>query len=89
MLHVAMYEEHGTASCGRDESAMVNSAIGVGGGLHPPPTLLYQHFGTPLDGNFKLYINNCHRYPVNIFVINMVNSLLRLLIVFDMFDELQ
>jgi len=39
-------------------------------------------FGTPLDGHFKLYINHCHRDAVNIFFINMRNSLFRLLILF-------
>jgi len=58
-----------------------------GGGL--PPTPLYQKFGAPLDGNFKLYMDHCHRYPVNIFVISMRNSFFRLFILYDMFDELQ
>jgi len=43
----------------------------------------------PLDENIKLYMNHCHRDPVNIFFINMRNSLFRLLILFDVFDELQ
>jgi len=60
-----------------------------GGGRRLPPTPPYQKFGAPLDRNFKLYMNHCHLYPVNIFVINMRNSLFRLLILFDMFDELQ
>jgi len=51
------------------------------------PTPLYQQIGDPLDGNFKLYMNHCHRCPVNIFVINMLNSLFKLLILFDMINE--
>jgi len=48
--------------------------------------------GDPAIGwieNFKLYMNDCHRYPVNIFVINMRNSLFRLFILFDVFEELE
>jgi len=66
---------------------VADPAIGVGGGLPPtPPT---KNSWRALDVNFKLYMNHCHRYPVNIFVINMRNSLFRLLILFDMFEEVQ
>jgi len=34
-------------------------------------------------------MNLCYLNPVSIFVINMRNSLFRLLILFDVFDELQ
>jgi len=46
-------------------------------------------FDAPLDGNFKLYMNHYHRYLVNKFFITMRNLLLRLLILFGWFDELQ
>jgi len=63
-------------------------AIGVGGAScppHPPTENL-----VPLDGNFKLYMNHCHLYPVNIFFYkHMRNALFRFLIPFDVFDELQ
>jgi len=53
---------------------------------HPLPKIW-----CPLDENFKLglYMNHCHGDPVNIFFINKHNSLFRLLILFDVFDELE
>jgi len=47
--------------------------------------------GTLLDENFKLYMNHCHCFPAckHFILINMHNSLFRLLILFDVSDELQ
>jgi len=57
-----------------------------GAGCRPRPSVENL---TPLDGRFKLYMNPCHRDHVNIFFINMHNLLFRLLILFDVFGELQ
>jgi len=67
--------------------ALADPDIGVGGKLPPPPRPPRQKFGIPLDGNFKLYMNHCHRDPVNIFYINMRNSLFIFLILFEVLDE--
>jgi len=53
-----------------------------------PPAPLPKVWHT-LGGNIKQCINNCHRDPVNIFLMSMHNSLFRLLILFEIFDELQ
>jgi len=49
-------------------TSVADPAIGEGGGL--PPRLVPKMW-RPQDGHFKLYMNHCHRYPVNIFVINI------------------
>jgi len=54
---------------------VADPAIDLGGWrVAPLPNL-----GRPLDENFKLYMNQGHRYPVNaFFFIKMHNSLFRL-----------
>jgi len=69
-------------------TTVADPAIGVVGG-ELPPLPLCRHCGALLDVNFKLYMNHCHLDPVNICFTNMRNSLFRLLILFDVFDELQ
>jgi len=54
-----------------------------GGLAAPPPAPLPKIWHPPYEQNFKLYMNHCHRDPVNIFFINVHNSLFRLLILFD------
>jgi len=41
-------------------------AISVGGRVAPPHAPLPKMW-CPLDGSFKLYLNHCHRDPVNYF----------------------
>jgi len=63
------------------------SPYATGGGTPPRPSA--EKMWRPLDVKFKLYLNHCHRNPVHVFFINMRNQLFRLLILFDVFDELQ
>jgi len=72
---------------------VADPAIGVGrrrrGGVPLALCGLCRKFGTPLNENFKRYMNHCHRDCINIVDINMQNSLFTWLILFDVFDELQ
>jgi len=71
-----------------DGSSVADTTIAWGGG-DAPFTPFCLKLSAPLDGNFILYINHCHRDPVNIFQINRRNSLFRLLILCEVFDESQ
>jgi len=67
---------------------MVDPVICVGGREVPTHAPLLKMLPPP-GRNIKLYMNNCQRDPVKIFVIKIRNSLFRMLILFDVSGKLQ